>query len=99
MRDPGRITHPIHYLIWARQDLNLRPGGYEPLALTTELRARWPSTDLSCRDKRAGDGIRTREYQLGRLMPYHLATPAKSFAGVPPDNSLVSPSRENCIIL
>jgi hypothetical protein len=26
---------------------------------------------------RAGDGIRTREYQLGRLMPYHLATPAK----------------------
>src|SRR3990172_501959 len=26
---------------------------------------------------RAGDGIRTREYQLGRLMPYHLATPAR----------------------
>lgn len=25
---------------------------------------------------RAGDGIRTRGYQLGRLMPYHLATPA-----------------------
>ncbi len=25
----------------------------------------------------AGDGIRTREYQLGRLMPYHLATPAR----------------------
>ncbi len=25
---------------------------------------------------RAGDGIRTREYQLGGLMPYHLATPA-----------------------
>ncbi len=25
---------------------------------------------------RAGDGIRTHEYQLGRLMPYHLATPA-----------------------
>ena len=25
---------------------------------------------------RAGGGIRTREYQLGRLMPYHLATPA-----------------------
>jgi hypothetical protein len=24
----------------------------------------------------AGDGIRTHEYQLGRLMPYHLATPA-----------------------
>src|SRR3990172_1417334 len=26
---------------------------------------------------RAGDGIRTREYQLGRLMPYRLATPAR----------------------
>ena len=26
--------------------------------------------------QRAGDGIRTHEYQLGRLMPYHLATPA-----------------------
>src|SRR5512137_2028403 len=25
----------------------------------------------------AGDGIRTRGYQLGRLMPYHLATPAR----------------------
>ena len=24
----------------------------------------------------AGDGIRTREYQLGKLGPYHLATPA-----------------------
>ena len=28
------------------------------------------------RAARAGDGIRTRECQLGRLMPYHLATPA-----------------------
>ena len=28
------------------------------------------------RTARAGDGIRTRECQLGRLMPYHLATPA-----------------------
>ena len=27
---------------------------------------------------RAGDGTRTHEYQLGRLMPYHLATPAYS---------------------
>ena len=25
---------------WARQDLNLRPSGYEPPALTPELRAR-----------------------------------------------------------
>ena len=25
----------------------------------------------------AGDGIRTRAYQLGKLGPYHLATPAK----------------------
>ena len=26
-------------LLWARQDSNLRPTGYEPDALTTELRA------------------------------------------------------------
>ena len=26
--------------------------------------------------ERAGGGIRTRAYQLGRLTPYHLATPA-----------------------
>ena len=32
---------------------------------------------------RAGDGIRTRVCQLGRLMPYHLATPA-CFAILPP---------------
>src|SRR5580658_7075319 len=25
---------------WAREDLNLQPSGYEPLALTIELRAR-----------------------------------------------------------
>ena len=24
----------------------------------------------------AGDGTRTREYKLGKLVPYHLATPA-----------------------
>lgn len=29
----------------------------------------------------AGDGIRTREYQHGKLGPYHLATPARVFAG------------------
>jgi hypothetical protein len=32
--------------------------------------------NLQSQISRAGDGIRTREYQLGRLMPYHLATPA-----------------------
>jgi hypothetical protein len=33
---------------------------------------------------RAGDGIRTHEYQLGRLTPYHLATPAcKNFTCEP----------------
>ncbi len=25
---------------------------------------------------RAGDGIRTHEYHLGKVVPYHLATPA-----------------------
>jgi hypothetical protein len=27
---------------WAREDSNLQPSGYEPLALTIELRARTP---------------------------------------------------------
>lgn len=27
----------------------------------------------------AGDGTRTREYKLGKLVPYHLATPAHYF--------------------
>ena len=26
--------------------------------------------------KRAGDGIRTHGYHLGKVVPYHLATPA-----------------------
>jgi hypothetical protein len=33
-----------------------------------------PLTTISFK---AGDGIRTRECQLGRLMPYPLATPAR----------------------
>ena len=39
--------------------------------LYTPLRRKPPK-----RAARAGDGIRNRECQLGRLMPYHLATPA-----------------------
>src|SRR4051794_2607649 len=31
---------------WARQDSNLQPSGYEPLALTIELRARRGRADL-----------------------------------------------------
>jgi hypothetical protein len=27
-------------MVWARQESNLRPSGYEPVALTIELRAR-----------------------------------------------------------
>jgi hypothetical protein len=27
-------------VVWARQESNLRPSGYEPVALTIELRAR-----------------------------------------------------------
>ena len=38
------IKRPILSVIWwARQESNLRPGGYEPLALTAELRARSPA--------------------------------------------------------
>jgi hypothetical protein len=39
-------------------------------------KASWFCQKAEKRMRRAGDGIRTREYQLGRLMPYHLATPA-----------------------
>src|SRR5512141_1261085 len=71
--------------IWARQDSNLRSKSYELPALTTELRAlvaishqllTTPLKANGCPLPRAGDGIRTRGYQLGRLTPYHLATPA-----------------------
>jgi hypothetical protein len=34
-----QITHCFYW--WARQDSNLQPSGYEPLALTIELRARY----------------------------------------------------------
>ena len=40
--------------IWAHQDSNLEPTGYEPVALTVEL---WART-------RAGDGNRTRIFGL-----------------------------------
>ena len=77
-------------LRWARQDSNLRPSDYESPALTAAPRALLNISSASVfsvtqhghlkRDTealvRAGDGIRTHEYQLGRLMPYHLATPA-----------------------
>jgi hypothetical protein len=39
---------------WARQDSNLQPSGYEPLALTIELRARRRGTDL------VPDGLHSR---------------------------------------
>ena len=76
---------------WARLDSNQRPRNYEFPALTTAPRApvsseksnQWSVTsnwllltDNWSLNQRAGDGIRTHEYQLGRLMPYHLATPA-----------------------
>ncbi len=46
---------------WVQQDSNLQPAGYEPDALTVEL---WT--------RRAADGIRTRDMQLGRLPFYQL---------------------------
>ena len=42
------------------------------------------------RAARAGDGIRTRECQLGRLMPYHLATFASYYR-------TGEPSLDNCM--
>ena len=40
-----------------------------------------PQGCRACNSNGAGDGIRTRGYQLGKLGPYHLATPAYVFAG------------------
>jgi hypothetical protein len=34
------IARDIRNVWWAREDSNLQPSGYEPLALTIELRAR-----------------------------------------------------------
>lgn len=52
--------------LWARQDSNLRPTGYEPAALTAELRALF----------RSGRRESNPQQQLGRLRQYHFATPA-----------------------
>lgn len=49
-------TTPERGQIWARQDSNLRPTGYEPAALTAELRA--------LKTDKAGNGIRTRNNTL-----------------------------------
>ena len=37
----ARTPSSMHRVVWARQESNLRPSGYEPVALTIELRARW----------------------------------------------------------
>jgi hypothetical protein len=54
---PGTKSPFLIVLGWARQDSNLRPTGYEPAALTAELRALliWG---------RAGNGTRTRNNSL-----------------------------------
>ncbi len=87
----GPATNAGREGLWAQQDSNLRPSDYESPALTTAPWAPLSvssdqssviqftvslATDDWSLNQRAGDGIRTREYQLGRLMPYHLATPA-----------------------
>jgi len=46
------------------------------MTIGVKNKALWVFQKAEKRIWRAGDGIRTREYQLGRLMPYHLATPA-----------------------
>ena len=54
---------------------NRSPGHINPPPCPP-VRTRWAVRTGSAPARRAGDGIRTREYQLGRLTPYHLATPA-----------------------
>src|SRR3990172_6993682 len=56
-----KLSHQNHQKTWSpRADSNRRPHPYQGCALPSELRG--PSSD------RAGDGIRTRDPQLGRLM-------------------------------
>ncbi len=37
----------------------------------------YPIRIWGIKKKRAGDGIRTHEYHLGKVVPYRLATPAQ----------------------
>jgi hypothetical protein len=56
----------FHRFRWARQDSNLRPTGYEPAALTAELRALYwqKPSKKSLEVCRAGNGTRTRDNSL-----------------------------------
>ncbi len=36
-KEPGHLGQILYGKWWAQQDLNLRPTGYEPVALPTEL--------------------------------------------------------------
>src|SRR5512133_674676 len=60
-----------------RPGLNWRPRPYQGRALPTELRGRVPLLDLTG----AGNGIRTRDIQLGRLTLYQLSYSRKFSRG------------------
>src|SRR6266545_6525137 len=63
-RPSSRVT------TWSpRPGLNWRPRPYQGRALPTELRGRFSRLDLTG----AGNGIRTRDIQLGRLTLYQLS--------------------------
>ncbi len=66
--------NPKKQLIWSYQpDLNWRPRPYQGRALPTELWQR--------KKNGAGDGIRTRDIQLGRLTLYQLSYSRNTGAG------------------
>src|SRR5574338_966692 len=62
-----------------RPGLNWRPRPYQGRALPTELRGLVPRSDLTG----AGNGIRTRDIQLGRLTLYQLSYSRKYFRFLP----------------
>ncbi len=73
---------------------------WQPLArLASGLPARVPSPKMKKPRQSglfssygAGDGTRTREYQLGKLGPYHLATPAYGACDSIPHHANMSPA-------
>src|SRR5262249_54284780 len=60
---PGKKRNENNFLIlqwWAREDSNLQPSGYEPLALTIELRA--PAPTRRSREQRSMAASLCREF-------------------------------------
>src|SRR3954470_6791406 len=74
VRRRGPFLRPFRLLPSSRAGLNRGPHPYQGCALPTELRERsYPLTPAASCGLQAGDGTRTRDPQLGRLMLYQLS--------------------------